>query len=282
MTENESRSRKGQGKSLEVPDLDLLIIDLDDTFVYHRTVAIANKIYLDSWRSLFRRKPKKERLCKTKGTLARIMALLAFQFYRYRKDRVKKKRVRLLTRTAISLHMMNLRRNLRNHIRFLKLKSSEKMIRKWADTVVKLGIPAQDYQIPEELVAKKLNKRMMLYYSKIREKNKDMKIVAITQHFNISKDPLEKILRLDKIVSNRFIVDHCGNISGYDIRVKDQHDKLAIAQELAKAYAAKSIGLIIEDYDDAALLKMDGLKFALYKRRLKRFVPKKGIISKGF
>ena len=29
-------------------DIDLLIIDIDDSFIYHRTVAVANRIFLDN------------------------------------------------------------------------------------------------------------------------------------------------------------------------------------------------------------------------------------------
>ena len=38
--------------------LDLLIIDIDDTFVYHRAVAVANKIFLSLIYSLFGKKLK--------------------------------------------------------------------------------------------------------------------------------------------------------------------------------------------------------------------------------
>src|SRR3989344_9388796 len=94
--------------------LDLLIIDIDDTFIYHRTVASANKIFLNS-------------LCD-------------FSI----------KRIIRLAKTGIYLHILNIIRKINN--RFFKVVSCEKMIRIWADTVINLKIKAEDYEIPEKVI----------------------------------------------------------------------------------------------------------------------------------
>jgi len=112
--------------------LDLLIIDIDDTFIYHRTVASANKIFLNS-------------LCD-------------FSI----------KRIIRLAKTGIYLHILNIIRKINN--RFFKVVSCEKMIRIWADTVINLKIKAEDYEIPEKVIKRDIYKNVFDIYNQLNTK----------------------------------------------------------------------------------------------------------------
>ena len=144
--------------------LDLLIIDIDDTFIYHRTVALANKIFLNS--------------------------LYDFSI----------KKIIKLARTGIYLHILNMIRKVNN--KFFRTISCEKMIKIWAKTVVKLKIKAEDYEISEEILKKNIYKNIFDIYRSLKKNNKDMYVLAMTESFNVKGDPIKKILDIDEIISN--------------------------------------------------------------------------------
>jgi phosphoserine phosphatase len=245
---------------LQIPILDLLIIDIDDTFIYHRTVAIANKLFLEeiSGKSLDRF-----------YTTAKALFLSPFLL------RKINKRVFMLLFTALRLYVLNAIRTINN--KFFNIISCEKMIDIWAKTVIKLGIRKERYYLSKDLIEKNLKKCMVSAYKDI--KNKDTKVLAITESFNIEKDPIKDILDIDELVSNRFVVKD-GIITDCKINVKSKEDKLDIARKYINK-KAKNVGLIIEDYDDLDLLNLKNIRFVLYKKHLKKWI-KPGYVSVKF
>ncbi len=211
--------------------LDLLIIDIDDTFIYHRTVALANKIFLKS--------------------------VYSFSI----------KKIIKLVKTGIYLHILNIIRKVNN--RFFKIISCEKMIKIWAKTVVGLKIKAEDYEIPEKVIKKDIYKNVFDIYKSLKKRY----VLAMTESFNIKKDPIKKILDVDMIVSNQFIADK-NKIVRYKINISKGEDKKRIAEKVINKIKAKNIGIFIEEYDDIELLKLKNLKFIAYHKRLRRFIPK--------
>ncbi len=70
-------------KTRTIPNLDLLIIDIDDTFIYHRTVAIANKLFLDATYRIFGKQINNNEIYTTKKSIFLIIKLITFNFYRF-------------------------------------------------------------------------------------------------------------------------------------------------------------------------------------------------------
>jgi len=238
--------------------LDFLVIDIDDTFIYHRTVAIANKLFLEeiSGRKINKVYTTKEALFLTPFLLRRI-----------------NKKVFLLMKTGIKLYLLNLIRVIKNKL-FSRM-SSEKMIKTWADAIIKLKVDR--YNLSKEVIEKNLNKKVLEVYNSLKEKNPKMKVVAISEHFNIGKDVIKDILGIDLVKSNEFIFKN-EVISGFKLNVKDGKDKFSIASK----FQAKNIGLIIEDYDDLDLLRLKNIKFVFYKKKLERFIKNKDISLLSF
>jgi phosphoserine phosphatase len=238
--------------------LDLLIIDIDDTFVYHRTVAAANKIFLN----LFGVKLK-DKMYTTKKSI--FLVLLNFFRFRFQKKIIK------LFLIGFYLHLLNMIREINN--RFFDIMSSEKVIKVWVNTVIRLGMKSSEYQLSRKALKNNLNKRVLEIYNSLRKSNPNMKVLAMTQSFTVNGDPIKEILGVDMIETNRFISKN-GIIVGSEINIKDGQDKKKIAERAIKKLKAKNIALFVDDYDDALLLKLKNLRFVLYKKKLKRFMQK--------
>ncbi len=194
--------------------LDLLIIDIDDTFVYHRTVAAANKIFL----SLFGIKLK-DKIYTTKKSI--FLMLLNFFRFRFNKKIIK------LFWTGFYLHFLNMIREINN--RFFGIVSSEKVIKVWANTVINLGMKSSEYQLSRKALKDNLNKRVLEVYKSLRKSNPKMKVLAMTQSFTVNEDPIKEILGVDMIETNRFI-SKGGVIIGSEINIKGGEDKKKIAE----------------------------------------------------
>ncbi|MBW2981503.1 hypothetical protein KY343_01355 [Candidatus Woesearchaeota archaeon] len=236
--------------------LDLLIVDIDDTFVYHRTVAAANKLFL----SLFGVKLK-DKIYTTKKSI--FLILLNFFRFRFQKKIFK------LFFIAIYLYFLNTIREINN--KFFRTISSEKIIKIWANAVINLGIKSSEYQLSKKAIKNNLNQKVLEIYKSLKKSNPRMKVLAITQSFTVNGDPIKDILDIDIIETNRFIVKD-GIIVGSEINIKGGEDKKRIAEGVIKKLKAKNIGVFVDDYDDALLLKLKNLRFILYKKKLKRFI----------
>ncbi len=257
---------------MKIDKLDLLIIDIDDTFIYHRTVALANKIFLNTIYSFFGKKVKEEGLYTTKKSLFLMFKVIILNFFRLKFDKTTIKKFVNLLIIGVYLHLLNFIREINN--RFFKPISCEKIIKVWANTVVSLNIKSSEYQLSKDVIKKNLNKKVLDFYNSLKKLNPNMKVVAITQNFVINGDNVKEILGIDLIKSNRFVVEK-GYITGFVLNMKNAKDKKKIADEVIKKIKPKSIGLFVEDYDDISLLKLKNLKFVLYKKKLKRFICKR-------
>ena len=246
--------------------LDLLIIDIDDTFVYHRTVAAANKLFL----SLFGIKIK-DRIYTSKKSIF----LLLLNFFRFRPN----KKIFRLFWTAIYLHFLNIIREVNNKL--FNIISSERIIKIWANTVVNLQIKAKEYELSKKAIKDNLNQNVLRIYNSLRKSNPKMKVLAMTQSFTVNGDPIKEILKVDILESNKFIVKN-GIIAGSKVNIKDGKDKKRIAEGVIKRFKAKNIGVFADDYDDALLLKLKNLRFVLYKKKLERFIGSKDIAKLSF
>jgi phosphoserine phosphatase len=246
--------------------LDLLIIDIDDTFVYHRTVAAANKIFL----SLFGVKLK-DKIYTTKKSI--FLVLLNFFRFRFNRKIIK------LFLIGFYLHLLNMIREINN--RFFGIISSEKVIKVWANTVINLGIKSLEYQLSRKALKNNLNKRVLEVYNLLKKSNPNIKVLAMTQSFTVNGDPIKEILDVDMIETNRFIIKD-GVIVGSEINIKNGGDKKKIADKVIKNLKAKNIGLFVDDYDDALLLRLKNIRFVLYKKKLERFIEAKDIAKLSF
>lgn len=261
--------------------LDLLIIDIDDTFIYHRTVAAANRLFLENIFCLFGRKIDYNKIYTTNDSLLILFKLILFNFFKIKIKKEKIKRILILSKTAIILHFLNIIRSINN--RFFRIISSKRMIEIWAKAVVSLSIKAEEYNIPKKAIQNNLSKKTLSIYNSLKKLNPDMYVLAMTQSFNINTDPIKNILGINIVKSNIFIVDKQGFISGFELKIKNAQDKKQIADKLIRKIKPKNIALFADDYDDVLLLKLKNLRFVLYKKRLEGFLNKrKGIVKTCF
>jgi len=258
-----------------------VIIDIDDTFVYHRTVGIANTLFVDAFYQSFSQKKPKKRFYRTSEM---VVEILSFPFRPKKKIKTDRKRIHdlwKLAKTGIKLYLIHSFRSFVNL--FGARVSNERLIRLWSKTVIELKVDKRDYELRKEDIKDYINQKMMHIYCDLRRNNPRMKVVAITEHFNVDGDLLSKILGADEIISNRFVFGKDGKITDSKISVKNADDKKRHATKVYYKYNPKSVALIIEDYDDLGLLKMRCLSHVIYKRRLWPYLPKKNkIITKGF
>ncbi len=258
-------------RTIAAGSIDLLIIDIDDTFIYHRTVAVANKLFLSSVYELFGRKLREDRILTTARMLRLLAKVVLLDLFSYNSKPEASKRASRLARAGLQLHFLYLLREINNKLSS-RMMSSERFIRKWAGTVVKLGIPAKEYEIPERLVENSLNRRVLGIYNAARSANPAMKVLAMSQSFAVADEPLQKMMGIDIMEQNRFMANSSGIICGFFLNVKNAEDKKKIAEAAIGRLKPKGIGLFVEDYDDYLLLGLKNISFVLYKRRLKRFI----------
>src|SRR3989344_967818 len=243
--------------------LDLVIVDIDDVFVYHRTVAAANQAFLRLVSGIAGEKLRDD-FYTTRKAVFLLASLILFRFYRIKADRRLGKVLRLGA-VAIRLYLLHLWREAVNRI--FPVVSCRSMIRTWADAAVRLQIAERDYTIPERVLRKSIRRDAFSLYRSVAKRG-----LAISEHFAVHDDPMRRILGVEMMVSNRFIVRN-GIISGHDIIVADGRDKKKIADEAIRRLRPKSVGIFISDYDDLGLLKIKNLSFVAYGRNLWRLIP---------
>lgn len=247
------------------PKLDYLVVDIDNTFIYHRTVASANKLFVGFIYDLFD-KELEDKMFTVKESLISLIKLIII-FYKFNPSFEKIKGIIYLKLIGFYLYVWNFFRFFFNRFFYM---SSEKMIKVWSDAVIRLNVKEKEYKLSEEVVKKNINEKVLKVYNKLRRENPKMKVIAITQSFMIKDDPIKKILKLDYLESNKFLVRN-KVIKKAVFNVLDKDDKLKLAEKYIKK---GNVGIFIEDYDDISLLKLKNLKFVFYNKRLRKFVPK--------
>ncbi|MBI2548745.1 hypothetical protein HYW21_05330 [Candidatus Woesearchaeota archaeon] len=263
--------------------IDLLIVDIDDTFIYHRTVAIANKIFLQEVARLFGTTVPKNQLCTTKTTVLSLIQL--GKHIGHWKLTIKQgSRVLYLSAAALLLYTLHFFRRIHNEIQ--PTLSNEYIVRIWAETVIKLGMPVEEYSLSPDVINRHLKRKVMRIYGELRKQHPQMKVVAISQDFAVAnqrKDAIKAALQLTKTYSNKFIPNQEGTIKNYHLLVKNGQDKKKIAEKEIQQSKAKRIGIFIDDYDDLKLLELKGIVFILYHQRLEQYIPvRKGMVTQSF
>lgn len=265
-------------KNKIIPKIDLLIIDIDDAFIYHRTVAAANRIFLKEVAKLFSVKTGEKKLLTTAKAFTEIFKIVFANFFRIRLGKKNLCRLYALSVSALSLHILNVFRELSGC--FGGGRSNRKMIMLWADTVKKLNLKYGDYLISKRTLKANLYPEMIKAYKKIRKENPNAYVAAISQNFSIDgkKDPIIDLLGIDFMKTNSFRCSK-GFITGYDIDVADSHDKKSIAEAIIRKRRPKGIGLIMDDYEDLGLLELKNLKLVVYTKKIERFIDKNKYIA---
>lgn len=263
-------------KKKNIPkNIDLLIVDIDDTFLYHRTVANANMIFLEEVCRLFNAKAERE-ILGTWQTLGKILYLKITRLHRLRLKKDVVFRILFLLKTAFVLYPLDAARVLLDRVR-IKNNINSRMITRWAEAVKKLGIKGSEYGFSKETVKKALYPIVLGIYQTIRNSNPKMKTAAISMGFKArgKKEPLQELLKLDYYFSNEFLCGKNGRITGYKINIKNGQDKKRIAEKLVKRLKAKRIAVIIEDYEDLKLLELKNVAEVMYSRKIGKFIGKK-------
>lgn len=252
-------------------NIDLMIIDIDDSFIYHRTVAAANRIFLKTLCKLFRVRLKKG-FFTTKSAFSEILRI----FSRARHFNPEKKtiyRLFVLSCSALMLHLLNIVREIVN--RFGCNLDNRLMIRIWAETIKALNIEYSEYMLSKRVLKRNIYKKMLRVCKAIKKSNPKICVAAISQSFSISgrKDPIKALLGIDFMITNIF---YCrkGRINDYGIIVGGGRDKKRIAQDIIRKRRPRSIGLVIDDYEDLELLKLSNIKMVVYTPKIERFIDK--------
>ena len=248
----------------KLPSLDVLIIDIDNTFIYHRTVALANRLVVENWCRLFGKKIYTQELYTTEKALG-AMACVPLWCFRWDTRCVKK--LLILASSACTLYSLNLHRILANKMGLHV--SNERMIRAWAKTIQRLRLISSDYVLAPQLVKRNLRPQMLALYKNIRRQNPALKVVAISQHFAIDGGPLQKLLSIDVLISNRLKVR--ANRVVPELVCLNGEDKLRLAKRFCMG--AASVGVFIEDFDELPLLKLPSLAAVFCSRHMRRYLP---------
>lgn len=257
-----------------IPKLDALIVDIDDTFLPHRTVAAANQLYIDTFRRMFGLRDRSKQILSTGQTAVRIMKIVFSRLHQFNPSLDDLKRFVLLTWSAAVLHTFFVLRECANKTGISV--SNEWAIRFWAETILRLKIEAKDYGFRSAYILNALYKNPLRILQQLRKANPGLRAIGLSQDFSIAQelDPVAKLLSLDHYVSNEFIVKNKIIVSG-KTKVLNASDKLRVAEQLIYDNNAR-IGLMIDDYDDLALLRLKGVRYVWAKKKVFKFVnPKK-------
>ena len=219
------------GKKANTQPVELIILDLDDSLIKHRTVAAAYSLFFQAIQKL------------------KLGRLLVLGFI------------------GVLLNLLYYFRRFCN--RFICYMSNRLLILIWSKTVVFLKIKKQEYIIEPKLLPKSqaYARYQDLVSKSIGSLSKVYKI-GITQSFCFEDldNPVKELLGLDEVYSNIFITkDSNGLISGAELHVSDKTDKRIIAEKVVKKISAKSIAVFIDDYDDLDLLKLDNILYIWQK-----------------
>lgn len=255
---------------MEVPRLDLLIIDIDNVFIYHRTVAIANRILVNTVAALFKAKPDQELLYTTRRALAEMIKIACARVFCFRPNLILIRRLGNLAKAAVTLYLLDSWRTVCNGCGVYV--SNQKMIRVWVKTVLELRISAQEYTISEESLKRSLDPAVIRLYTSIKRKNPGIKVIAISQHFSVGKNSIQSLLHIDMMETNKWVVKK-GKICGYTRVCSDKDDKRRIAGRYISRQGARKVGLFVEDYDELGLFSLPNLAAVYYGRKMRRFLP---------
>lgn len=254
------------------PKLDLLVVDIDDTLIYHRTVAAANLIFLKTLARVMCRRIRINKLLTTYETFGWAIRIILFNLCRIRLASKDFRELMALSKLAIYLHTKFILRNLKNRLGIYE--SNKVCIRVWAERIVGLGIKFEDYHIPKKLIVKAIDRRLLREYHDLNVDNPHLKVLVISQGFLLDNiiDPMDEILQPDKLVSN-VLYTKKDRIDSFSLKVVDGMDKYRVASDYIAETKPNNVGLMIDDYDDIRLLKLKNIRAVWYKPKIARWIP---------
>jgi len=258
-----------------ISKLDLLIIDIDNTFIPHRTVDAGYRLFLKNFSQLYGKKLENGEYYTTSRAWSAAFRITAKEFLHLRLKKAPLTRLMMLTIAGFHLNLLYVFRGVIN--RFIRRMGSERIIRTWVKVVLNSRVKKDELYPGKDLIERSTDKRVLAIYEKIRKENPGMKVIAISQNFMIDKDPIKEILTIDELHSNRFVYNKEGLITGCRVSVQNGHDKRRIAERMVKKYKAKSIGVVVEDYDDLELLEMKNIALVMCSRKKQRFIRNKSV-----
>jgi len=250
--------------------LDLLIMDIDNSFIPHRTVDAGYRLFLKNLSRMYCKDLRREEYYTTSRAWIAGFRIMTGGILHMRPKGAAIGRVAKLAAVGFYLHALYLRREATN--RYIRRQGSERLIGAWVKAVIGSGVRKDGLYPGKGTIERSLDRRSLAIYGKIREENPGMRVIAISQNFVIDKDPIKEILSIDEIHSNRFLYNKRGIITGHRVRGENGRDKGRTAGRLVKEHKARRIGVIVEDYDDLELLEMKGVALAVCSRKIRRFI----------
>jgi len=211
----------------------LIIIDIDDTFLPHRTAAVGYRLFFSALKKL---------------DLWRLL---------------------VLTVLGVMLNIMYFYRIIHNN--YSGYMSSKYMINLWADTMIYLNINKKEYELGDKYL-KKIYKKTFNIYKKASSPKTYVLGMSQSFVIDKNKDPIIKFLNINEYYSNEFFTKN-GVITKKNIILKHGFDKKKIAENIIRKIKPKNTYLFIDDFDDLALLKLNtNVTPVIYSKKIERFI----------
>ncbi|MBU0536516.1 MAG: hypothetical protein KKE20_06105 [Nanoarchaeota archaeon] len=250
-------------------NLDLILIDIDDSFIYHRTVAVANRLFLNNFCGLFGESIKG--FFTTKDAVRKMLRTVYKRWKYFDPDFRRVYGLALLSGSAIALYFLDFLREFINAVGGSM--SNRPIIEVWSRTMILLRPECREYHLGRDDIKDNIYPAMKRVYDEIRRRNSKAFITAITENISIEgmSNPIMDVLHIDQMEKNTFFCRK-GEIVDYRIDVGDRHDKKRIAERIIRQRKAKKVCIIIDDYEDLGLLELKQVKAVICTPKIRRLV----------
>ena len=226
--------------------IDLFLIDIDDTLIPHLTVGGANKINREiiSKRFFYNKLNQPDHVLTTKENLLFLFHAMFTRKWRLPKNKEDWGIVFLMLYYGIKLHMIKLINNFANfiHIRI----GNACLINNFLRLLKKMSINVKDYQYTNDQIKKSLYPGVSTLLKKIKAKK-----IAMSESFAVSQ--YKSVLGIDEV--------YCNTLQ--KVIIKNSDDKYGIAKKLIQS--KRSVGILMNDYEDESLLKLPNIKLVIMK-----------------
>ena len=209
-------------------DIELWIIDIDDTIAPHLTVRLGYDIA--------KKQLKNFELLKLSYTLA----------------------------YGAVLHINKLYNDICNY--FGVYKSNARLIKIFIEIAKKVDL--SEYLYSRKEIERKMYAGVKEFISKLNGRK-----VMLSQSFSFKGGLVERYKEIfdAELVSNELFYD--GGLR-WSVKIKNKYNKRRHAEEFARKYKAKSVGIIMNDYEDLELLNMKNVNMVIMKRGPKKLRKK--------
>lgn len=227
--------------------LDLFLIDIDDTVAPHRTVGIANNLARDIVSNIFfdKKLEKADHILTTKENIFFILNSFFKKKIKLKLNKRNNRDLLFVFYYGAKLHILKFLFNLINATG-IKQVSNEVLINNFLLLLKKTNTNMKKYQYNQEQIQNSL-------YSGVEKFLKNIKTTKIAMSQSFDMQIYKKLSDLDQIFDNQI----------NKINIKNSYDKYHIAKTLAKD--KKAIGILMNDYEDEALLSLPNVKLVIMK-----------------